>query len=810
MEHAWRGHSQKTYSSLSPNTRQDVANASGYAQQRIPSRSPAAAVMDEEQRVRMMQKESVLNRNAQSITVRSDPMFDGNEMVTVPSDSKPGSREEQVKDGGMDFIGNRRTGTNSASDFTYSYPKINRSKPKTMAPPAGPPPGLPPKKVARAFNAAKSTTNKTAEISTGGTRSLPPSMPQVLKDLDNSSLMISELVHLASVSRPTFDVALIAAAITMGLGAGNKHQNVKVIPDPQGIWSQTQRSLIRASDLISRIRCFDVEAAPEWRTNLIKLAVTEVEGGVNFESFESFKKFNPNASKAVGKLFIWAYNTCVAANLLDEQVGPSHSNANNNDDISDESGSFDKKDLKSICAKKITYSKPSSPKENRTPSIKAPVARPMSSPNDQALRLDALRRRQVATSSPVDLEQAEMAARGNISPQNKSKSGSPSSWNSTSPSARNLVGAASPVPRPSTSPVSFLSDLNSMERDIYGSDATGTASEVNSDSNSPSQSSANRSMKSTSPTGIFSSDSDSDGTPGEGFTFSLGNLEKLTISMNNLDKLMEKTPRNSAMGGFSARDAIEEESAVFGGAGGGKNMHEEENEEREGGGDSNVHLMLQQWMMFPVPPQASEEGEKKAAKVEAKEEMQELEEEIIVEEKSSSSRGSRGSRGSSGSLSGSVQESLFTSSSRSSSGSSIHSSDSDYETDTDYDSSDDDEEVEGEVEGEVQNVAGRKVLHRPEPQKQKQRQNATQKPKPKYAPPPGPPPNRKEKKGTGNATMARGTIPPPSTPSPKKLKMQQKQRGREQQPPPRSLLQAARSKIAHPNLVHGAGVKKYL
>jgi len=54
-------------------------------------------------------QESILNRNANSITVRSDPLFAGDDMVTVPpSDSKPGSREEQVKDGGMDFIGNRR------------------------------------------------------------------------------------------------------------------------------------------------------------------------------------------------------------------------------------------------------------------------------------------------------------------------------------------------------------------------------------------------------------------------------------------------------------------------------------------------------------------------------------------------------------------------------------------------------------------------------------------------------------------------------------------------------------------------------
>jgi len=107
-------------------------------------------------------------------------------------------------------------------------------------------------------------------------------MPQALKDLNNSSLTISELVHLASVSRPNFDIALIAAAITMGLGPGNKHQDVRVIPDPQGIWGQTQRTLIRASDLISRIKFFDFEAAPEWRGQLVKLAVTEVEGGVNF------------------------------------------------------------------------------------------------------------------------------------------------------------------------------------------------------------------------------------------------------------------------------------------------------------------------------------------------------------------------------------------------------------------------------------------------------------------------------------------------------------------------------------------------
>lgn len=87
-------------------------------------------------------------------------------MLTAPSNDKPGSREEQVKDGGMDFIGNRRTGTNSASDFTYSYPTENRSKPKTISPPARPPPGVSPRKAARAFNATRSTARKTAEVRT--------------------------------------------------------------------------------------------------------------------------------------------------------------------------------------------------------------------------------------------------------------------------------------------------------------------------------------------------------------------------------------------------------------------------------------------------------------------------------------------------------------------------------------------------------------------------------------------------------------------------------------------------------------------
>jgi hypothetical protein len=446
--------------------------------------------------------------------------------------------------------------------------------------------------------------------------------------------------------------------------------------------------------------------------------------------------------------------------------------ANNNDDHSGDSGSFDNK------MSKAPFSQTPYSTQVKSKTTKQP-GRPSSSPGEHHNSL------RVATASPVNLEAAEFAAHAALSPRIKTSMSPPSH----PPPGKS---STSPVKRPVTSPVSFLSDIDSMERSLYGSPGSESASSGSRSSSVLGSRVKKPSSIRSASSGVSSSDSDSDsydtsGDSGEGFTFNLANLEKLTISMSNLDKLIEKTPRGGDQAQADEEDMDEHDFV----------------QEEDGGFVGNPHLMLQQWMMFPVRGGEEErdmpakEKDQKTAKEVAKG-VDELEEEIIVEEARvrSSSRGSGSSRESKGGESTFTRS--FSGSSRSSAGSYHSSTDSsEFETDSDYVSSEEEVEEEEKVKEEV-----------------KQRRIPPAKSPTKFAPPHGPPP---KKKGIGS-TFARGSIPPPSTPSPKKLKKQQlqmqqqygEQQHKDEKPPPRSLLQAARSRIANPMTVHGGGVQKYI
>ena len=481
--------------------------------------------------------------------------------------------------------------------------------------------------------------------------------------------------------------------------------------------------------------------------------------------------------------------------------------ANNNDDSS---GSFDD-ELEKFVAKK-----PSSPQETKKNYARELLSpRPMSSSPTSRLQKGGERMgsQLQGNSSPVDLAAAKDAAAFVIIPKNKK---------AMNPPALPLSGSDEQGRRRSTSPVSFTDDIEAMEKEVYGSGAkddsdTEMLSDRDSITSSPTLSIQTRDEKSRSTSSLrsagnmsSSSDSDSDEGPGGGFTFSLGNLEKLTISMSNLDKLIVKTPRNSARGGFSAREAeIEEE---------GEEELAEHFEEGGGGIDVNPHLMLQQWMMFPTgevqDKQSHTEKKSKTRKEKAEgkgkeEDTEEVEEEIIVEETSRSSGGrsrehsTRGSPMEQGAWSESYASSKSdrgcSDGSDNSGSESIRSSDSEWETDTDYEPSDEDREQVKKMKAKVEQVQVEKNH---------------------ISPPPGPLASKRAGAEKVNIKAKGTTPPPPTTPSPKKLRkehkvqrLQHQQRELQQQEEgnaaPRSLLKAARSKIANPKLVHGSGIKKF-
>ena len=836
---------KKSSSSLIANSAQHnkFSSPSFTSHQSMPKPSSLEDAADT--RLRMMQKESILNRNSNYVAVRSDPHFlAGFAAANDGNGTKPGSREEIERPGEACEALERSAVHGRRRDEVY--PSASRAYPgrrhrTVMPPPLGPPPTSKAAPTREEYNATipspersllKScdppvANNKSATAAASLTPqccSLPERMHQQLKSLRGSALSISEIVHLASVSKPSYDVAMVAAAVTMGISNATSEEGTppSAITNPQQMWGATQRTLIKASDLASKLKKFDATQAALWRLKLIKLAVTEVEGGPSFSSFGEVCKFNKNASRAVGKLFLWAYNVCVAAGVLDTEEDIQTGGMPNNNDSEDDSiiiGSGRRQLPDKSSGDRECFS---SPAISSAPSKEASSALHSSRPTTSPLNSSS-------KSSKTLLTTPKFSAKL-ISNSPGVDSGGP-----------HMV-----APRPSTSPVQFINDIESIEKTVYGGNISPCTSNSSSstfnkskscssnfldvrassrEESSPTSSSTTFSSK-TSPTSSEGEEEDCDS--GESFTFSLGNLDKLTISMSNLDKLLKKTP--------SFEEAAHNEI----GASACRQTRKGQGWKCEGNklDKKNPHLMLQQWMMFPMIPTTQDVKQETAAPAYPSGLVRSIggggaRASTLVRCKSSGSNSSGGS--------GSISDSISEKRSNGSIGGS--STCSEYETDTDYESS------EGEH---VEVIQG----HRP-----------------KYAPPIGPPPRRNKKEvpkvaeeGTQSICQAQSdlkdspqmnvldnqswrsitsSVPPPSTPAPKKIRkllqqqqQQQQQRRRKeeeeeeeeeeqqqqqqqlkkrslraqktlQSTPPRSLLEAARSKIANPRNVHGKGVERY-
>jgi hypothetical protein len=179
---------------------------------------------------------------------------------------KPGSREEDIRSAET----RRLTKAGTVYNNGVAAPAVASPPARRMAPPTLPP---------------TSTT------------------PPPLTSFSHATLTVSELVHLASVPTPVEAIAALACAVTMGLAPGDRNASVSSLPPVSTSWPTSQRSLIRSNDLLSRIKNFDADVAPEWRTRLIALAADAADVD---QGYKELYAFNKNAAAAAAKLHSWA------------------------------------------------------------------------------------------------------------------------------------------------------------------------------------------------------------------------------------------------------------------------------------------------------------------------------------------------------------------------------------------------------------------------------------------------------------------------------------------------------------------------
>ena len=123
---------------------------------------------------------------------------------------------------------------------------------------------------------------------------------------DPKSITVSDLVHLASLPSPEPAIVNLCTAVTLGLGP---EKNMGVVKLPDNSWGSTQRSLIRSSDLLGRLRFYDASCAPAWRNGIIAMGVSgnATEGAVR-RAYEEMGGGNRSAAAAgVAKIYWWAF-----------------------------------------------------------------------------------------------------------------------------------------------------------------------------------------------------------------------------------------------------------------------------------------------------------------------------------------------------------------------------------------------------------------------------------------------------------------------------------------------------------------------
>ena len=141
----------------------------------------------------------------------------------------------------------KKTAMTPPSSAPPTSSSSKKKKSKSHTPPSEPPPP--------SNGASLSSPPKRLRVP-----SPPPGEPGKLdiSDLQPSTLSVSELVHLAALPRPSHPHCLLCAAIVSALSPNSNQQQAETdVQNPEACWHRTQRGLIRASDLLKRIRTFD-------------------------------------------------------------------------------------------------------------------------------------------------------------------------------------------------------------------------------------------------------------------------------------------------------------------------------------------------------------------------------------------------------------------------------------------------------------------------------------------------------------------------------------------------------------------------
>jgi len=757
----------------------------------------------------MMHKNSILNRGADLVTVRTDVTREQGRTLEGATEhgeqqhplgghgEKPPSREELDPDLPASYY--TRRGLQQPPPFAYKYRAVNDSAPRIVRPPVedkpAPSPSTPvgarpPMQRPRPSNVTKVSVWK-----------LPVGASVGIARLNNTALTVSELVHLASISNPTYDVAVICAAITLGLAPGNRNEKLSMIEDAKKVWGTTQRSLIRASDLLSRIRCFDIDCAPAWRKRLVSLAVQEVQEG--FPGFEEVVAKNGSAASGVGKLYLWAWLVSGRGGGPDDgeetyissATFVSHTPAmgNNNDSDSDTGSGGGRKG------------------DSSAPLTRHSVAEPVTPPDspgrgDEKRKLHGTSVGRPSTSPGLTIN-TKMSPPTHPPPSHQ------------------------PPAREDVNPMSPIADLDGLEEDLYGSEGgtsrSGTPSSHGSrraftPSPPPLDLSRVKAQLNVATTSLgsdrgvspVSSSSDTDSnkercarTPKAAkVPHTPKKTKKMKIGLVGLDKLLAKTPRLDADVEGNLSETLSSARAA------------DEKDDDGGGGEDgavvvNPHLLLQQWMMFPI-----------ASPVQRKLDASTAEKPVgtpppptLASSSSSMSIGSSGGSISSRDSAGSAwtdkrsvsisPPTLRDDNDRKPRGfsnvgkdkyreyddDSPFDSEASYETDSDYEGEDSDSDEEGSSENLGSSSSSLSISsHNTDEEDNSVSGDVASKKAVKFAPPPGPPPGKKKVEKSGRK------MAPPKGPPPKK------------EARTNSLLQVARKRMSDPKSVHGTGVRKFL
>ncbi|GMH96979.1 hypothetical protein TrST_g3455 [Triparma strigata] len=517
-----------------------------------------------EMRARMASKGGLLNRGSEHVTIRTN---------TVPAkkSAQPGSLDDE-RQYPRDRFGNRlpddlpatyykRRGLQEPPPFAYKYQREDELPGKAEPPPQSKASSSPPPQTVRQTPIRPPPSTQTSVSSS----TLPPSMPPSLAKLKNTNLSVSDLVHLASLSNPPASITQLCASITLGLAPGSKKQQATS-------WPTTQRSLIRASDLLSRIRCFNPEMAPAWRLECLNGFVLP-QGLLRFYSeWEGIG--NEAAKKGAGKLFLWCFNLCDKEKLYSENNLPAHESGktgNNSVEIDEEvTTSNAHKDDVTRQSLQEAITPPGTPPTNDRPRSSPAVttmAAVTNNSSDLIKKFPPPRHPPPQQPPPQKADETKPKAKkfpppSHPPPKKSSKPAPPQpqprgslTVDTTAAAAVDLEDAElqtrarvkkkSPGASSSggDSVTSSLGDLDALQSNLYGSSRSNTPSpnSLALDLEGMSRSS------SASMTGSYSarSSSDEESTSLEEFRVQL-KTDKLKIGLVGLDKLLAKTPRQSA------------------------------------------------------------------------------------------------------------------------------------------------------------------------------------------------------------------------------------------------------------------------